>query len=255
MAMAERVYGRGDEGLGGARAEGLHGAGDEELYGARARASFERQQARRRREQFATEPQSELTPVFPQIAPSEEIQVGPGSEQSEEAPVLLESVQREEIPVAREAVQREETPVSPEAVQSEETPVAPEAVQSEETPLSRETEPSARPQPPEPQPNRFGLRLLAGSDDERGTLFELGEGETTIGRQAGSGVHLLDTSVSHAHAVITVSGDQVTISDTNSTNGTKVNDRYIEEPTELAVGDRLALGDAVLTLEALQHDE
>lgn len=241
--MAERVHGRGDEGLGGARAKGLHGAGDKELYGASARASFERQQARRRREQFATEPQSELSSVFPQTAPIEEIQVGPGSEPSEETPVLLESVQSEEAPVSREAVRSEETPVSREAVQSEETPV------------SRETEPSARPQPPEPQPNRFGLRLLAGSDDERGTLFELGEGETTIGRQAGSGVHLLDTSVSHVHAVITVSGDQVTISDTNSTNGTKVNDRYIEEPTELAVGDRLALGDAVLTLEALQHDE
>jgi tetratricopeptide (TPR) repeat protein len=94
----------------------------------------------------------------------------------------------------------------------------------------------------------FVLRIVGG-DEELGSVFPLVEGETTIGRGIGRDIRLDDRSVSHAHAVIAVIDGRVSIWDTGSTNGIRVNDRHIDEPTELSVGDTIALGDAQLVLE------
>ncbi len=129
-----------------------------------------------------------------------------------------------------------------------------------EPPLGPKTVERPEPEPalpPEAQSEKhlFALRIIAGADSGPGTAYELGQGETTIGRKLGSGIRLFDNSVSHAHAVISVLKDKVTIRDTNSTNGTKVNDHYIELPTDLSVGDTIVLGDAVLVLEAAGGEE
>jgi tetratricopeptide (TPR) repeat protein len=94
----------------------------------------------------------------------------------------------------------------------------------------------------------FLLRVVGG-DGELGAAFPLTDGETTIGRNVDRDIRLHDNSVSHAHAVISVVDGRVSILDTGSTNGTRVNGHYIDEPTDLTVGDTIALGDAQLMLE------
>ncbi len=80
-------------------------------------------------------------------------------------------------------------------------------------------------------------------------MFALRHGENTVGRAAGNDIHLQNSSVSHAHAAVAVVGGRITIRDTNSTNGTKVNNHSISEPKELTGGDQIALGDVLLVLE------
>lgn len=71
----------------------------------------------------------------------------------------------------------------------------------------------------------------------------------SIGRIATNTVMLNNTYTSSQHALITHRDSQWWIEDLNSRNGTLVNDVPISEPTVITVGDRITIGDAVLTLE------
>lgn len=99
----------------------------------------------------------------------------------------------------------------------------------------------------------LALRLAADDDSQPATLFELTDGEATIGRNADCDIRLFDSSVSHEHALIAVIGATSRIWDLGSTNGTTVNGRRIEETTELAPGDVIGLGDARLVLELVEQ--
>jgi pSer/pThr/pTyr-binding forkhead associated (FHA) protein len=103
---------------------------------------------------------------------------------------------------------------------------------------SRDTKKSA--QPP-------GLRLsIVEPAAAKGQSFTL-QDEMTVGRAAGCGVALADTTVSQLHARIFRSSDgRIWVEDLGSTNGTFVNRKKVSAPVPLRRGDRLQVGSTVL---------
>ncbi|MBK8178217.1 MAG: FHA domain-containing protein [Planctomycetes bacterium] len=93
--------------------------------------------------------------------------------------------------------------------------------------------------------HRYALRFEEG--ERRGEVVALTGAATTFGRKPGNSVQVLDPSVSGKHAEVVVDGDQVTLRDLGSTNGSRVNGERISE-RRLQVGDRLMLGTVELVL-------
>ena len=91
------------------------------------------------------------------------------------------------------------------------------------------------------------LRVDSGSVDE--DVISLEQPLTVIGRRQGSDIVIHDTNVSRMHAQIKRDGQRLIIEDTNSSNGTMVNDERIERPRELRAGDVIRIGDAVFVFE------
>src|SRR5262249_19249262 len=95
------------------------------------------------------------------------------------------------------------------------------------------------------------LRVDQGSVDDQ--FVDLDRPLTVFGRRQGSDVVIHDTNVSRMHAQIKRDGSRYLVEDTNSSNGTIVNDERIERPQELRPGDTIRIGDAVFIFEV--HDE
>jgi pSer/pThr/pTyr-binding forkhead associated (FHA) protein len=89
---------------------------------------------------------------------------------------------------------------------------------------------------------RFRLaQLLDGGG--LGDVFPLREGENVIGREAGEVTFPSDRYVSARHARLAVAGDEVTVADAGSSNGTF---SRIAGAVELARGDELLVGAQLL---------
>jgi DNA-binding winged helix-turn-helix (wHTH) protein len=82
----------------------------------------------------------------------------------------------------------------------------------------------------------------------RGGEATLGEGEHIIGRTPEAAVCLEAESVSRRHALITVTGMSATIEDLGSKNGTAIGSRKITTAAAIDHGDRLGIGEIVLTV-------
>jgi pSer/pThr/pTyr-binding forkhead associated (FHA) protein len=93
------------------------------------------------------------------------------------------------------------------------------------------------------------LRLRVTNSPDEGRTFDLQPGESTIGREEGSTIQLQGPGVSHNHALLRVSGDNATIEDLRSTNGTAVNGALIDRQTPLVPGDQIDVGGVQLTVE------
>jgi pSer/pThr/pTyr-binding forkhead associated (FHA) protein len=92
---------------------------------------------------------------------------------------------------------------------------------------------------------RFRLsQLLEGGG--LGEIFPLREGENVLGREAGEVTFPSDRYVSARHARISVSGGEVTLADTGSSNGTYVK---LTGAAELSPGDQLLVGSQLLRVE------
>ena len=107
--------------------------------------------------------------------------------------------------------------------------------------------PPARAMPPTaPGPLvRPHLRLLAGGAERAERVVPLPHDVTRLGRGAEADVRLADTGVSRLHAEIRLDGDDASVVDLRSTNGTSVNGRRVQT-SALADGDRIGLGATVL---------
>ena len=70
----------------------------------------------------------------------------------------------------------------------------------------------------------------------------LAYGLNTIGRDPESTVYLNDSSVSRAHARITIKDGQAELEDLQSKNGTTVQNQPIDGPTMLVDGDEIEFG-------------
>jgi hypothetical protein len=101
-----------------------------------------------------------------------------------------------------------------------------------------------------PKPPPLQVRVTNSVDE--GRSFALEPGELTIGREKGSAIELQDAGVSHNHALLRVHGEDVTIEDLRSTNGTKVNGVPIDRQINLAPGDLIDLGGVELVIERNQ---
>jgi DNA-binding winged helix-turn-helix (wHTH) protein len=79
----------------------------------------------------------------------------------------------------------------------------------------------------------------------RGREFPLRDGENVLGRDAAADVQIDDVTVSRRHAVVTV-GDDVTLKDLDSKNGTFVAGTRLAAPHTLTDGQTFVLGDAAV---------
>lgn len=84
----------------------------------------------------------------------------------------------------------------------------------------------------------------------RGTevKWRLQEGRHRLGRGSHNEILLSDTSVSRAHAELTILEDRIEVVDLGSRNGTWVNDEAVRTRVEVKPGDRLRFGNVELTL-------
>ncbi len=75
------------------------------------------------------------------------------------------------------------------------------------------------------------------------------DGETVIGRErAAADLVLTDPGISRRHAAVRALGGHITVEDLGSSNGTFVNGQRISTEIELADGDEIQLGRAVLSV-------
>jgi hypothetical protein len=69
------------------------------------------------------------------------------------------------------------------------------------------------------------------------------------GRSADMDIHLEDTFVSSKHVLFEATPSGLLVEDLLSTNGTQVNGADISQPTLLAPGDRVEVGDTIFRVE------
>ncbi len=72
--------------------------------------------------------------------------------------------------------------------------------------------------------------------------FDLKDGSTIIGRTIGCDIIIDDSSMSRTHAVITITGDKLTIKDLGSSNGTSVDKKRIGTEVEITPVSVIKLG-------------
>ncbi|MBI2566663.1 MAG: sigma 54-interacting transcriptional regulator [Candidatus Schekmanbacteria bacterium] len=85
--------------------------------------------------------------------------------------------------------------------------------------------------------------------DGRSFSFELNRPRTIVGRIASSDLVLDDLGVSREHALITLEGDEALVEDMGSTNGTRLNGRFVRQREVLADGDELLVGRALIRVQ------
>jgi len=102
----------------------------------------------------------------------------------------------------------------------------------------------------DPDPASHGSWLVAVGGPLAGERLALRDG-AVLGRGRGADLRLLDGLASRSHARFTRVGSRWRVQDLGSKNGVRVNGRTTApEGLALAPGDRLAVGDSVLLLEA-----
>jgi transcriptional regulator with GAF, ATPase, and Fis domain len=95
-------------------------------------------------------------------------------------------------------------------------------------------------------------RLVGIGGPLKGTAFPLPAGEVSIGRDSSNLLWAADPALSRRHCTVVASGDQFSIRDLGSRNGTLVNGVPVEQQL-MRHGDHIYIGDSVL-LFLLQED-
>lgn len=87
-------------------------------------------------------------------------------------------------------------------------------------------------------------KLQVSLPDGAETTHELGENEITVGRVEDNTLQIEDSSVSSHHAVLVLRDHDYVLTDTGSTNGTRVNGQDLPPDTERALrdGDQIRFG-------------
>ncbi len=98
---------------------------------------------------------------------------------------------------------------------------------------------------PPPEAHAAGCRLLWGDRQ-----IPLLEGANVLGRGADASIRIDLGRVSRLHARIRVEGERVLLEDLGSKNGTFLRGERVVAPAELADGDEIAIGSAVLLFRA-----
>lgn len=94
-------------------------------------------------------------------------------------------------------------------------------------------------------PTVIPSRLVCVTGDDLGKTFRLGNGPSVIGR-GDVEFQLTSHDVSRRHAEIAVHAGVCVLDDLQSVNGTYVNGTRIAGPTNLQLGDRIQIGNAML---------
>lgn len=88
--------------------------------------------------------------------------------------------------------------------------------------------------------------LLVVGGDLNGTLFDLVEAITGVGRNADNAIALEFNGVSRYHFKLLASGETHILEDSGSKNGTYLNNKKVEANTPLAKGDIIKIGSIAL---------
>lgn len=86
-----------------------------------------------------------------------------------------------------------------------------------------------------------GYAIVVEKGPRKGMSFLLKDGNTTVGRHPDSDIFLNDVTVSRHHCRFVTSGEDLTVEDSGSTNGTYVNDERVDS-AELQAGDEVLIG-------------
>jgi DNA-binding winged helix-turn-helix (wHTH) protein len=95
---------------------------------------------------------------------------------------------------------------------------------------------------PRPQALRFAFRLVWGLRE-----ILLQEGESILGRDPDATVLVDHKSVSRQHARIRIAGDEATLEDLGSKNGTSLRGQRLQSRASLADGDEIRVGSVAMT--------
>jgi pSer/pThr/pTyr-binding forkhead associated (FHA) protein len=86
-----------------------------------------------------------------------------------------------------------------------------------------------------------GFALVVERGPRTGMTYMLRTGNTTVGRHPESDIFLNDVTVSRHHCRFVVTGEEITVEDSGSTNGTYVNDERVDQ-AQLGAGDEVMVG-------------
>lgn len=92
-------------------------------------------------------------------------------------------------------------------------------------------------------------RLIVESGAEAGMVYPIAEDAITIGRSASSTLQIVDKRVSRHHAVLRLNRDSFVVEDLGSKNGTFLNNEPLVGRVKLKNGDRIQIGDTILSFE------
>jgi pSer/pThr/pTyr-binding forkhead associated (FHA) protein len=98
----------------------------------------------------------------------------------------------------------------------------------------------------------FSIVISEKGGAERREAFQ--QSELSIGRVQGNDLMLAKGNVSKRHARLVFRDGRFIVTDLNSTNGTYVNRRRINQATIVSQGDRIYIGDFVIRLEVPSED-
>src|SRR5690606_9994844 len=93
----------------------------------------------------------------------------------------------------------------------------------------------------------FGVVITEKGGAQRRLEFD--KNEVTIGRVQGNDIILPKGNVSKRHSRIVLKDNRFIVVDLKSTNGTYVNGRKITSPLVVKAGDKIYIGDFILTLD------
>ncbi|MGI8552249.1 MAG: FHA domain-containing protein [Dehalococcoidia bacterium] len=97
-------------------------------------------------------------------------------------------------------------------------------------------------------------KIVVQMADGKTREYELGEEVMHIGRDTSCQIYIPSRFVSRRHAMISLADDGFVIRNESSTNPLHINGRIVQDPHTLASGDRVQLGDTVLTFEEVSDD-
>lgn len=102
-------------------------------------------------------------------------------------------------------------------------------------------------------------RLVVEEGEQAGSEFEIPPeaeaGQVVLGRHKSCTIKLRGGGLSRQHCSLRYDGQRLLIEDLGSTNGTKVNDLYVSEKTELKEGDRITIGTVCLVVKYPEPDQ
>lgn len=84
--------------------------------------------------------------------------------------------------------------------------------------------------------------LLVVGGELNGSIFNLNQGETVVGRNPDCTIALDFHGISRKHFTVTVTDSEVSVADLGSSNGTYLNNQKLETPTILKKADVIKIG-------------
>jgi pSer/pThr/pTyr-binding forkhead associated (FHA) protein len=99
-------------------------------------------------------------------------------------------------------------------------------------------------------------KLICISGDNKGEEYVLPIGDATIGRSDVNDISVLDKKASRAHCKVVINDDySAQLVDLNSTNGVRVNNKYVDGAVPLEDGDHIRIGQTVYLMTITEAEK